>query len=206
MASAPEVAVAVAAPLAVAAAWLFVRRGRTSIWGAMGAAMGILGIAAVATGRPAAATEVAAGVAALVGAGAGVALYAATAGFMAVARTWPPLAHQAASLYAQRGGMSLPASLAVAAAVVAPGEELVWRGVVQSLLSEPAGPAVGAVVAWVAYVAANAVSGSVPILLGAVVGGAAWGGLALWSGGVLAGTLCHAIWTGLMIARPPLDR
>src|SRR5438477_412879 len=37
----------------------------------------------------------------------------------------------------------------------------------------------------------------------AVVGGAAWGGLAFWTRGVLAPLLCHAVWTSCMIALPP---
>src|SRR5439155_510402 len=42
--------------------------------------------------------------------------------------------------------------------------------------------------------------GSVALGLG---GGGAWGLLALWTGGVLASLLCHAVWTGLMVGLPP---
>jgi membrane protease YdiL (CAAX protease family) len=46
-------------------------------------------------------------------------------------------------------------------------------------------------------------SRSLPIVAGALVGGALWGALAWWSGGVLAPLASHILWTGLMLARPP---
>ncbi|HJV04165.1 MAG TPA: CPBP family glutamic-type intramembrane protease, partial [Actinomycetota bacterium] len=92
----------------------------------------------------------------------------------------------------------------LAAGVVAPAEEVFWRGLVQGALSAVAGPAGGAALAWAAYVAVNVVSGSLPIVLGAAVGGAVWTGLAWWTGGVVAGVACHAVWTALMILRPPV--
>ena len=204
MVSPPVVALAVAGPVAVVAAWAVVRRLGVSIWVAMGVTLGALGLASLATGRVRVAAEVGAGVAVAAGLGAGVALYLATAAFLAVARRWPPLARHAEALYDQRRGLTVGTALTVAVLVVAPGEELLWRGIVQGVLAEAIGPAAAAAVVWAAYVAANAASASIPILLGAVVGGAAWGALALWTGGVVAGVLCHAVWTGLMIVRPPI--
>jgi membrane protease YdiL (CAAX protease family) len=52
-------------------------------------------------------------------------------------------------------------------------------------------------------VVANVPSRSLPIVAGALVGGAVWGALAWWSGGVLAPLASHILWTGLMLARPP---
>ena len=40
-------------------------------------------------------------------------------------------------------------------------------------------------------------------MAGAIVGGALWGGLAWWSGGVLASLGSHILWTGLMLLLPP---
>jgi len=79
------------------------------------------------------------------------------------------------------------------ALLIAPGEELFWRGLFQGHLQEAMGAAVGAaIVAWLVYVGANLTSGSLPIVAGAVVGGALWTGLAWWSGGVLAGLAQYA--------------
>ena len=60
-----------------------------------------------------------------------------------------------------------------------------------------------AVAAWLGYVVANISSRCLPIVAGAVVGGALWAGLAWWSGGVLASLASHILWTGLMLALPP---
>lgn len=190
-------------PALHAGAWLAVRAGR-SIWVATAVVLGPLGALSLLLAPPEAAARTSLPAAALLGLGAGVALYAATAGFMFVARRLPVLGRHAAALYERRAGMPLSAALALAALVVAPGEELLWRGVVQERLAAALGSSPGALVAWGAYVAVNAIGGSVPILLGAAVGGAAWGALALATGGVAAPIVCHAVWTALMIVLPPV--
>ena len=40
-------------------------------------------------------------------------------------------------------------------------------------------------------------------MAGAVVAGAVWGGLAVWTHGVLASLVSHVVWTALMVAIPP---
>lgn len=194
------VALAIVGPLAVAGAWLAVRTRRATVWTAMGTTLGVLGVLSLLTGEPRAGRSPWWGLGG--GALAGVALYAATAAFLAVAGRWPPLARHAAALYGQRRGVSLGRALVITVAITAPGEELLWRGVVLGALGSAFEPWAAGTLAWSAYVAANAVSGSVPIVLGAVVGGAAWTALAVWTEGVVAGIVCHAVWTGLMIALP----
>jgi membrane protease YdiL (CAAX protease family) len=195
-----------AAALCVASAWLLVRRGRFSIWGAMGSVTGALGVVALLVGRVRGATELSILAAALVGLLAGALLYGATAAFMFAAVRWPPLRRQAEGIYELRGQRSLAAALAVAGLVVAPGEEIVWRGVVQPLFAGWVGAVAGAALAWGLYVGVNLVARSIPILLGAVVGGAVWAALAVWTGGVVAAIGCHMVWTSLMIALPPVPR
>ena len=58
-------------------------------------------------------------------------------------------------------------------------------------------------VKWAFYVGANVPSRSLPIVLGAAVGGGVWAALAWWSGGMLASLASHILWTGLMLALPP---
>jgi hypothetical protein len=116
------------------------------------------------------------------------------------------LARHAAELYGRRRGVSPGRALGISVAITAPGEELLWRGVVLGALGSVFVPWIAAALAWSAYVAANVVSGSVPIILGAVVGGAAWTALAVWTGGVVASIGCHAAWTALMILLPPVPR
>lgn len=201
-----QLALAWGGPLLVAGAWVLVRRRGVSIWVAMGAVLGPLGIAALASRAPTRGEGLAAIGAVAAGLAAGVALYAATAAFMFLAVRWPPLARHTTALYDQRRGLPLGAALAISVLVVAPGEELFWRGLVQPLLAGPLGAPAAAATGWAAYVAANAVSGSIPILLGGVVGGAAWAALALWTGGALASVVSHMAWTALMVALPPVRR
>jgi membrane protease YdiL (CAAX protease family) len=202
--SAAAIGVTVAAVLCVAGAWVLVRRGRFSIWGAMGSVMGALAAAALLVGKVRWATGLSVLAAGAAGVLAGALLYGATAAFMFVAVRWPPLRRQAEAIYELRGGRSLPVALAIAALVVAPGEEVVWRGVVQPLLGGWVGAVAGAALAWGVYVAVNLLSGSIPILLGAAVGGGAWAALALWTGGAAAPIGCHVVWTSLMILFPPV--
>lgn len=198
------VALTAAAVICVASAWLLVRRGRFSIWGAMGSVTGALGVVALLVGRVRGATELSILAAAVVGLLAGAVLYGATAAFMFAAIRWRPLRPQAEGIYGLRGERSVVVALAVAGLVVAPGEEIVWRGVVQPLFAGWFGAVAGAVLAWGLYVGVNLVARSIPILLGAVVGGAVWAALALWTGGVVAAIGCHVVWTSLMIVLPPV--
>jgi uncharacterized protein len=204
MPSAPAIALAVGGPVIVALTWLAIRAGRVSLWAGMGSATGVLGALTLLTGEVSAAEEVSVPVAGVIGLAAGLLLYGATAAFMAVFGRREPLARQTAALYDQRSGASLAGALAISVLLTVPGEELLWRGLVQGALESVVSAPVAAVLGWAAYVAANVASWNLPIVLGAVVGGAAWAGLALWSGGVIAGLGCHAVWTSLMIIRPPV--
>jgi membrane protease YdiL (CAAX protease family) len=204
MVTAPVVLLVVAGALASAAAWLLIRTGRVSIWTGSASVNGVLALISLLTERVNGPGDLAVWPAVLVGVGAGVALYLATAAFMAFAGGWPPLREGAEEVYGRREGLSTPAVVALAAGVVAPAEEVFWRGLVQGVLAAATTPLLGAVLGWAGYVAVNAVSGSIPIVLGAAVGGAVWAALAWATGGVLASVACHAVWTALMIVRPPV--
>lgn len=204
--SAAATVLAWAGPLLHAGAWLAVRAGR-SIWSVTALVLGPAGALALLVATPRAADRVSLSTAVLVGLGMGAGFYVATAAFMYVARRWSLLAGHASSLYRWREGIPVVVAVAVSALVVAPGEELLWRGVVQEGLASWMGDrpeALAALAAWGAYVAVNVLSGSVPIVLGAAVGGAAWSALAVLTEGVVAPILCHAVWTGLMIVLPPV--
>jgi membrane protease YdiL (CAAX protease family) len=187
----------------VVVAWRLVAAGRVSVWVAMTSVVSVLGIVSLATGRVHLSPRVEPGTAALAGAGAGVALYVATVGFVLVVRRWPAFDRHVAAIYDQRKGLSLPVALLLAAGATAAGEELFWRGLVQWRLAETLSATGAAILTWAGYVVANAASGSLPIFAGGVVAGAVWGGLSLWTHGVLASLLSHAVWTGLMVSLPP---
>jgi membrane protease YdiL (CAAX protease family) len=196
-------ALCVAGGVAEATAWTLVARGRVGVWGSLAVVLAAAGVAALGTGKVALSPRIAPPLAAGAGVGAGLVLFASTRIFVAVvAPVWPAFRRHVAAIYGRRGGWSVGATL-LAALVVEVGEELFWRGLVQGRLSTAQGRLLGASFAWMAYVGANVPSLSLPIVAGALVGGAVWGALTLWTGGILACLLCHAVWTELMIALPP---
>lgn len=204
MVSGAVVALAASGGAVAGATWFLIRTGRVSIWTGSASVNGVLAAVALLTERVHGSGRLDTWPAVLIGLGAGVALYLATAAFLAAAGRWPPLNRAAAEVYGRREGMSTSSLVVLAAGVVAPAEEIFWRGLVQGAVAGATSPLGGAALGWAAYVAVNAVSGSIPIVLGAAVGGAVWTGLSWWTGGVVASVACHAAWTGLMILRPPL--
>jgi membrane protease YdiL (CAAX protease family) len=197
-----EATVAAAGLVAVIGAWYLIRERSFSIWPTTGAMFVVLGILSLIVDGVPWAEEVDVVLAVGVGLGSGLALYAVTVLFFRVARRWTSLHRQTRDLYRHRKG-SLVKTVGVGALVVSSGEELFWRGLVQGLAVARLGAVRGAAMAWGLYVAANVAAGSLPIALGAVVGGGVWGILAWWSGGVAATVASHITWTALMIARPP---
>ena len=189
--------------LAEAVGWRLVATGRAMVWRIMPAILLAMGVAAVLARPPVAATKVGDVVALVVGVGSGVALYVATRVFVAVAGRWEPFRRGVVEKYRDAATISLPASLALSVLIMVPAEELFWRGLFQGRLDQSLTALAAAVWTWFAYVGTNVASGSLPIVAGAVVGGALWTGLALWSGGVLASLLSHMLWTGLMLVLPP---
>jgi membrane protease YdiL (CAAX protease family) len=184
-------------------AWRLVVAGRRDVWTVTVAALVGLGVVALVAGTRWS-PDVDPWIALGVGAASGLALYAGTAGFVAIARPWRAFRSHSLRMYLRQGERSLAAALALSVALAVPGEELFWRGLVQPELASALDGRDGlaALVGWVAYVAANLPSANLAIVAGAVVGGATWAGLAWWSGGGLASLASHGVWTALMLALP----
>jgi membrane protease YdiL (CAAX protease family) len=197
------VVVMCAGALALAAGWLLVVSGRVSIWPAMSTVSGGAGLLALATRRVPLSPNVSWPAAGAAGLAAGVALYLATVAFVQVVRRWPVFDRHVAEIYDQRKGLALAPALVLAAGIIALGEELFWRGLFQSRLAASAGWRSATAATWGLYVAANMASRNLPIIAGAVVGGAVWSALALWTHGVVASVACHSAWTALMLSFPP---
>jgi membrane protease YdiL (CAAX protease family) len=178
--------------------------GRGAVWRVMPIVLAAMAVAAIVVHPPVAAAAVAPSAALGMGAASGLALYLATLAFVRLAARWQPFNRSVAESYAEAATVSMVTSLILSLLVVVPAEELFWRNLFQGHLQEILGGAAGAaVLSWLAYVGANLTSGSLPIVAGAIVGGALWTGLAWWSGGVLASLASHILWTGLMLALPP---
>jgi hypothetical protein len=194
---------AVAGALAIAAGWAWIASGRSTLFRILPAMHLVLGAGTVvllgsdlSLGSPAV-TWLA------VGAASGLALYGATRAFVAIVARWEPFRRHVAEAYADAGAEPLGSRLGLALAISVPGEELFWRGLVQPRLTVSIGAAAAAGATVALSVAANLPSRRLPIVAGALVGGAVWSGLAWWSGGVLAPIASHVVWTGLMLVRPP---
>jgi len=189
--------------LAEATGWRLVATRRAVVWRLMPPILLAMGVAAALARRPVAATDVDDGTAFGVGVASGLALYAATRAFVAVATRWEPFRRQVVDKYEEAAAVSLARSLGLSLLILVPGEELFWRGLFQARLGQAMAGAAAGVWTWLAYVGVNSVSASLPIAAGAIVGGALWAGLAVWSGGMLASLVSHMLWTGLMLALPP---
>ncbi len=188
---------------AEAIGWRIVATGRAIVWRLMPVVLGAMGVAAVLARRPVAATRVSDGTALGVGLATGALFYAATRIFVAIAERWEPFRRHVVEKYQEAAEVSLGVSLALSLLVMVPAEECFWRGLFQARLDQSLAALAAAGITWLAYIATNAASASLPIIAGAVVGGAVWGVLAVWSGGMLASLVSHMLWTGLMLALPP---
>jgi hypothetical protein len=198
-----QAAIMVVGALAEAIGWRLVAAGRAMVWRLMPALFLVMGIAAVLARRPVAATRVGDGVALVVGVASGLILYVATRLFVAIAGRWEPFHRHVVKEYQEAAEVPLREALALSLLIMVPAEELFWRGLFQARLDQSLPAFVAGVWTWLAYVAVNIASGSLPIIAAAVVGGALWAGLAVWSGGMLASIGSHMLWTGLMLALPP---
>ena len=140
-------------------------------------------------------------------------LGAAAGGFMAAAtylvypalsRLFPFVVTDTARLYAEfRAPSLLIASVALAPIVL--GEELVWRGAVQTSLAQRLGPRGGVVLSAVAYGLAHAPLGSALLVAVALLCGLAWGGLRATTASLIPALVAHLVWDVLVLFWLPLD-
>jgi membrane protease YdiL (CAAX protease family) len=140
-----------------------------------------------------------------VGATAGGSMAAATyLLYPALARLSPFLATDTARLYASfRALPPVLASLALFPVII--GEELVWRGVVQTELVRRLGPWRGVTLAALAYALAHAPLGSPLLVAVALLCGMAWGTLRAASDSLVPSLLAHLVWDVLVLLWLPLD-
>ena len=175
-------------------AWWRISSGRVTVWQLMPFVLGAMGIAALLLMPPPQRTT---GVGAALAVGIG-------AGFVLLASLWGPFAHHVEEAYREAAEEPVRAALVLSLLISVPAEEIFYRGLVQrTLWGTPLGAGGAAVAVLVLYVLGNVPSRSLPIVAGAVVGGAVWGALAWWSGGLAAPLASHILWTGLMLLLPP---
>lgn len=82
-------------------------------------------------------------------------------------------------------------------------EELAWRGAVALPLAERYGKLLALALATTGYALAHLTAGPPVLLIAAVGAGALWTTLALWSGNLVAATVCHLVWDYLVFWLAP---
>lgn len=141
---------------------------------------------------------------AIIGLVAGVAMAAATHLLYPLAASAAPfLAVETGHLYAAfRGPPTWVVSVVLAPIIV--GEELVWRGVVQSALLQRLKPPLAVAVCAGVYALAHAPVGSVALTLTALACGLVWGTLRAVTGSMLPSLLSHLLWDAVVLLWFPL--
>ncbi len=130
-----------------------------------------------------------------VGLAAGVGLYCVFwIGEQVLVLVLPSLAEEVGDLYSLKG-QAHPAVMPVVLAVAATGEELFFRG----FLWHRAGVVVGLLV----YGAVHLSARKVILVVAALLGGAAWGALFSWTGGLVAPVASHLLWIFMIVIWKP---
>jgi membrane protease YdiL (CAAX protease family) len=150
--------------------WRLVARGRLPFWPAVTTTFAVLGIGSLLAGDPGCCRETTPAKASAVGVSSGLLLFGATRVVVDLSTRHHVISRSVAAVYRPEEDMGTVALSVLTLAVVVPGEELFWRGVVLPELSASTSVALGAVLAWAAWVAVDATWGSIPLLAGAVVG------------------------------------
>lgn len=91
----------------------------------------------------------------------------------------------------------------VAGLVIAPLEELFWRGAVQPSLGAGRTPLVATTLGTAAFMAFHLPTLRLPLIGAALLGGIVWGWLRERTGGLAAPAVAHTIWTAAMVVAPP---
>jgi membrane protease YdiL (CAAX protease family) len=185
--------------------WRLVVRGRLPFWPGTATTFAVLGVASLLAADLRCCREMEVAAASALGAASGLVFFVATRAVVEVASRHPSIERTVADVYRRSREVSFAATLVLTLAIAVPGEELFWRGLVLPELQDATSSTTGALLTWAAAVGVNAAWASAPLLAGAVVGGALWTGLAAWTGGVLAPLASHLVWTGLMLAWPPVS-
>ncbi|MBK7537719.1 MAG: CPBP family intramembrane metalloprotease [Myxococcales bacterium] len=119
-------------------------------------------------------------------------------------RLMPFIADDTAQLYAAfRAPSPVLASMALVPVIV--GEELVWRGVVQSTLVRELGAWRGVVLAALVYALVHAPIGSPVLVAVALLCGLAWGILRAVTASLVPALVSHLLWDLLVLLWLPLD-
>jgi membrane protease YdiL (CAAX protease family) len=141
----------------------------------------------------------------LLGLASAVVLYAGFYIGNAVAPYIVPGAHtQVGGIYGMGEGSSRLWIFLLLFFVTGPGEEIFWRGFLQSNLEKRLGLVPGCVVATLIYGGVHVFSGNPMLILAALVAGAFWGAMYAWKHDLLALIVSHSFWSAFIFAVIPI--
>ena len=115
-------------------------------------------------------------------------------GGVAVHALFPGLAGGIAEVYSFRGGASVFKVAALLALIIGPGEEILWRGFVQSYLVQRFGAARGIACSAVLYAFVHVASGNFILVAAALACGLFWGALYQKHRSLLLNSTSHIAW------------
>lgn len=102
-----------------------------------------------------------------------------------------------------RGALPTLVVAMIAGLVIAPLEEVFWRGAVQPGLGADRPPLAATAVGTAAFMAFHLPTLRLPLIGAALLGGVAWGWLRERTDGLAAPVVAHAVWTAAMVVAPP---
>ena len=88
--------------------------------------------------------------------------------------------------------------------ITGPGEEIFWRGFLQSRMMDRWGKTRGYAATTVIYAAVHIFSGNLILTLAALIAGAFWGALYLWRRDVFLLMVSHSLWSAFIFAVVPI--
>jgi membrane protease YdiL (CAAX protease family) len=97
-------------------------------------------------------------------------------------------------IYRFKGNVSLIRITILMFLIIGPGEELLWRGFAQRLLSQRYGPVPGFFLAAGLYTLIHVASGNPMLILAAFVCGVYWGWIYMRGGSLILNIVSHIVW------------
>lgn len=111
---------------------------------------------------------------------------------------------QVGGIYGLGGGTNRFLVFLLLLFITGPGEEIFWRGFLQSRMMARWGDVTGYLVATLIYAAVHLFSGNVVLTCAALVAGAFWGALYLWRRDLLLLVVSHSLWSATIFAVAPI--
>lgn len=183
--------------------WTFAFRGRRGFWAKMAVGVGTLGGYALYANADLRRTRFRPGDVATGVASAGLLYGIFQVGDRVARRVMPNGGAEIDDIYRKRGLAPAPLIAASLALLIAPGEELFWRGLVNRYLAQQLGPVAGNAAGATVYGAIHLVSGNLTLTGAAGVAGAFWSLEHLAQGRMGPLIVSHVAWdVWIFLVRP----